>query len=317
MGGFKMSEITISTLNTDPEIRNNLLKEVDFLQREGINVELTELVSGKFLFLQYAVSEQQPDLKEAHEKILRYYLANILTDLLMNTVTKELMTQIIKNRYHFIAQGESRAIVKSAYSYLNNLYEDGDISKTLYRHNQILTSISQYLESDSLLYLEGFLRFRLKEYFQEMEESIEKAIDNFLVEREYLEFIKLLRYFVEIQEPRIDEVHVLIKDQDSFYLLDEEKQPIEEKQLQNVLAELHNENTEVDYDDLLLSALITISPRRIVIHALAKIEIMDTIISVFRERVVICEGCELCGKQTFPVLVSSSPHPMRHYKKDN
>ncbi len=304
-----MSEITISTLNVNPEIRSNLLKEVDFLQREGINVQLTESNAGKFLFLEYAVQAKEPDLKDAHEKILRYYLANILTDLLMNTVTKELMTQIVKNRYHFVAPGDFRAIVKSAYAYLNNLYEEGDISKTLYRHNQILTSISQYLETDSLLYLEGFLRFRLKDYFQEMEESIERAIDNFLVEREYLEFIKLLRYFVEIQEPRIDEVHVLIKDKDTFYLLDEEKNPIDQAQLEGVLSELHSENSDVEYDDLLLSALITISPRRIVLHALAKIEIMDTIMGVFRERVILCDGCQFCGSHPVPVLFGRTLHP--------
>lgn len=62
-----MSEITISTLNVDPEIRNNLLKEVDFLQREGINVQLTEVNNGKFLFLEYAILENEPELKDAHE----------------------------------------------------------------------------------------------------------------------------------------------------------------------------------------------------------------------------------------------------------
>ncbi len=305
-----MSEITISTLNSDPEIRNNLLKEVDFLHREGINVQLTEVNSGKYIFLNYAIQENQPDLKEAHEKILRYYLANILTDLLMNTITRESMMRIVKARYHFIAPGEMKTIVKNAYNFLNNLYEDGDISQALYRHNQILTSVNQYLETDSELFLEGFLRFRLKEYCLEMEQSVEKAIDSFLVEREYVEFIKLLQYFVEIQEPRIDEVHVFIRDSQNFYLLDEEKQPIEQQHLEDVLAELRSENTEVDYEDLLLSALITISPRRIVLHVLTKIEIVDTIISVFQERAILCQGCDLCGLRPVPVVSnrSRSPH---------
>ena len=53
--------------------------------------------------------------------------------------------------------------------------------------------------------------------------------------------------------------NVLIKDKQSFCLLDEERQPINQDQLQGALSELNN---DVDYEDLLLSALITISPRQ-------------------------------------------------------
>ena len=109
---------------------------------------------------------------------------------------------------------------------MNNLHEDGDIGKTLSRHNQILSEVNQYLDTNSNLYLEGFFRFRLKEYFTELERSVELSMDNFLVEQEYHEFIRLLQYFVEVQEPRIEEVHVLIKDKQHFYMLDEENIPL-------------------------------------------------------------------------------------------
>lgn len=286
-----MSGITISALNIDPEVRGNLLKEIDFLKREGIKVEYNEKVDGKYLFLDCAVSETDEVIRVSHEKIFRYYLASIITDLLMNEIAKEMMNRIIKTKYHYLSKEDIRQVVENAYLYLSNLDEEGDIGKTLFRHNQILAEVNQYMESNSRFYLEGFLRFRLKDYFKELEFSIERAVDNFLVEQEYNEFLRLLRYFVEVQEPRIDEVHVLIKDKQSFCLLDEERQPISQNQLQGVLAEL---NEEVDYEDLLLSALITISPRSIVLHVINKTGIVDTILNVFRERVKVCQGCDLC-----------------------
>jgi putative sporulation protein YtxC len=300
-----MSTVTISTLNLDTKVKDNLVQEINFLNREGISIKFIEKNIGKFFFLDCSIAEEKDqNIKAAHEKIFRYYLAYIITDLLMNGITKEIMSRIVKNKYHYFDPEELKAIVQSAYSYLNNLHEEGDIEKTLFRHNQILTEVNQYLDANSNLFLEGFLRFRLKDYFLELEESIEKATDNFLVEREYHEFIRLLRYFVEIQEPRIDEVHVLINNKHSFYLLDEEKQPINPDQLQGVIAEL---NQDVDYEDLLLSALITISPRRIVLHIINKIEIVETILNVFRERVTICKGCELCFEKQKQSQLMMSP----------
>lgn len=295
-----MTEITISTLNLDSEVRGNLLKEINFLKREGIKVEYQEKVDGKYFFLDCAVVETDEVIGASHQKIFRYYLASIITDLLMNEIAKEMMGRILRTKYQYLSKEELRLIVQKAYLYLSNLNEAGDIEKTLFRHNQILAEVSRYMESNSHFFLEGFLRFRLKEYFKELELSIEKAVENFLVEQEYHEFLKLLRYFVEIQEPRIDELHVLIKDKQSFCLLDEERQPINQDQLQGALSELNN---DVDYEDLLLSALITISPRSIVLHVINKIEIVETILNVFRERVLICRGCDLCKQRQAPLTV--------------
>ena len=288
-----MSGITISTLNLDPEVRGNLLKEINFLKREGIKVEYNEKAYGKYFFVECAVSETDEIVGASHEKIFRYYLASIITDLLMNEIAKEMMVRMVRTKYQYLSKAELKSVVQNAYLYLSNLNEEGDISKTLYRHNQILAEVNQYMETNSHFYLEGFLRFRLKEYFKELEISIEKAVENYLVEQEYHEFLKLLRYFVEIQEPRIDEVHLLVRDKKSFCLLDEDQHPINQDQLQGAITEL---NQEVEYEDLMLSALITISPRTIVLHVVTKTEIVETILSVFRERVKICQGCDLCRR---------------------
>lgn len=289
-----MSGITISTLNLATEVRENLLKEMNFLCREGVSIKFTEKQTDKFYFLDCVISEEDAAIRSAHEKLLKYYLTNIITDLLMNVITKEYICRIAKQKYRFLSPAELKEVLQNAYSYLNNLHESGDIDKTLFRHNQILTEVKNYLDNNDTLFLEGFFRFRLKEYFSELERSVELSMDNFLVEQEYHEFIRLLQYFVEVQEPRIDEVHVLIKDKQNFYLLDEEKQPIDQKQLQGVLGDF---NKDVDYDDLLLSALITISPRKLVLHLTAKTEIVETIINVFQERVVLCHGCNFCSGQ--------------------
>lgn len=288
--------ITISTLNSEMDVKENLVQELNFLNREGIRVNLVEQESGKIISWDCSVAENgDQDISAAHEQILRYYLANIITDLLMNGITKEFMNRLIKNKYHHLSNTDLKAIVQNAFSHLNNLHESGDISKTLFRHNQILSLVNEYLNSNSQLFLEGFLRFRLKNYFHELKEAVERAVENYVVEQEYHEFIRLLRYFVEMQEPKIEEVHILIRDKQSFYILDEDKKPINPEQLKGVLIEL---NPDIDYEDLLLSALITVAPRRLILHIVTPIEVIETITNVFRERVTFCAGCDLCLNQS-------------------
>jgi putative sporulation protein YtxC len=233
------------------------------------------------------------DIQSSHEKILSFYLANVITDFLMNEVTKTFIFRLAKGRCQEFGEDGFSAIIQTSYTYLNNLHEEGDISKTLSRHNRIFTEVSQYLEQNRQMDLEGFFRFRLKDYFLELNEAVEKAVNNFVMEKEYLEFLKLLRYFVDVQEPKIDEVHVLFQTKQDFFILDEEFQPIKPGQLEGVLAQL---DQEVEYEDWLLSALITLAPRRIILHIICPVDVVEIIINVFQQRTTICGGCDLCGK---------------------
>jgi putative sporulation protein YtxC len=291
-----MTIYKIGTLNNEPELKENLFKEIKFLNREGIHVNISEKTVGKTLFINCSVADPDTEIQNAHEKILRFYLSNIITDLLMNEVTKSFIYRIIKHRYlesYEFGADEFGTILQSSYSFLNNLHEEGDIEKTLSRHNRIFTEVGHYLESNPQMDLEGFFRFRLKDYFQELIDSVEKAINNLQMEKEYLEFLRLLRYFVDVQEPKIDEVHVLFQNPQEFYILDESFQPIKPGQLEGIMAQL---DQDIEYEDWVLSALITIAPRKIILHIISPVDVVDTIISVFQQRISICRGCQLCGE---------------------
>ncbi|RYD06895.1 hypothetical protein N752_01845 [Desulforamulus aquiferis] len=59
-------------------------------------------------------------------------------------------------------------------------------------------------------------------------------------------------------------------------------------------------DNEINYEDLLISALITIAPNKIVFHTNLQDQpetTMETIKSVFAGRVSECSGCTLCKNQ--------------------
>jgi hypothetical protein len=56
---------------------------------------------------------------------------------------------------------------------------------------------------------------------------------------------------------------------------------------------------ELNFDDLLVSTLITLAPKLITIHCISSFknkELLETIKNVFTNRVLICNGCNLCSQ---------------------
>jgi putative sporulation protein YtxC len=161
-----------------------------------------------------------------------------------------------------------------------------------------MRSILEYLDMEDEFNIEGFVNFRLNMYINELNDAIERALEIFVAEREYNEFIKLLRYFVEIQECKIDTIHLCQSKDGRYILYDESRNRISSEYFDELRAEIIDEN--INYDDLLISTLITISPKKITIHDIDSFknrELVQTIMNVFTERITICSKCELCSTQ--------------------
>ncbi len=286
-----MAEFTISTFSYQPEIRHNLMEGIHCLQKQGINVELSEKTKGKFLFLTCLLVNKNYDQYQEQERVLRYQMATKLADLVLTRITYHTLKRILKSKYQHLTEIDNKRILQKADNYLKTLNRDEILDRNRGRQKELIEIIYAYLTHHDLFCLEGFFRFRLKDYFQDLEESVDTAVDSYIVEQDYHEFIKLLRYFLDLQEPRMEEVHVIVKENCDFLILDEEKKILTRENLQRLMFGLSH---DLGYDDLLLSALITIAPKRVILHAFAKPELVDTIINVFQERIVFCHGCCLC-----------------------
>jgi putative sporulation protein YtxC len=135
----------------------------------------------------------------------------------------------------------------------------------------------------------------MKELIKDLECIIDKVVENYMVEKEYNEFIKLLKYFVEIQESKIDEVHIIVKGNSEYLIQDENGNDILE-QLFSELSEARYTGT-VSVEDMLISGLITNSPGKVIVHCEENCdnkELMDTIKKVFLDRVTFCSSCKIC-----------------------
>lgn len=285
---MNLTTILIGTHQPLPILRQEIESEFVHHGPEGTALVFEEHHNGRHSFLDLTVIPATGERGESDQ--IKGYFSKLIRHLLTGLISQDIMERLARMEYPFASRDDLLSVVNKSRRILAE--NDGEEQAL-----KIEKNVEEFLTKHETINLEGFLRFRLKEYIDRLREVVEQALENFLAEKEYKEFIRLLRYFVENQEPRVNEVHVVIYTPDLFRLLDEEQKPLEPEYLQGILGEFSD--NELNYEDLLLSALITLAPRRIYLHHPKDIEITATIQQVFNERVHLCSHCELCD-HSFP-----------------
>ena len=227
---------------------------------------------------------------------LTTHVSNALAEYIIRRYEEKLIGRIINANYCYFNAAEKKEILSLALKIIRN--DDKNLINSLFqirRRNVIVKKLMDYFEASNSVILDGFVNFRLKDYMKDLEEIVDKAVDDFLMEREYREFIRLLRYFVDIQDPKFNVVHIIVDYDNKYILLDENKREITNECIKEFVNEISE--GEINYDDLLVSSLITLAPRRIIIHSMGSFrnkELLETIKNVFSGKVVICNGCDVC-----------------------
>ncbi len=161
------------------------------------------------------------------------------------------------------------------------------------RKAKIAEEFRKYLQENTFINLDGFIRFRLQPYTEELRELVEYALDEFQMDKQYQEFISLLKYFVYIQEAKIPVAHLMHLGENEFIILNEQMKPINTDQAESVVLELVDK--DINYEDMIVSTLITVSPKHIFIHTrTADAQVVKTIQQIFEGRVKICAYCKVC-----------------------
>ncbi len=120
---------------------------------------------------------------------------------------------------------------------------------------------------------------------EELHEVIDYAVDEFLMERQYQEFISLLKYFVYIQEAKTPAAHLMHKGGSEFTILNDQLQPIDANQFDSSFS-IELLDKDINFEDMIVSTLITVSPEQIYIHTREPdVQIISTISQIFLKTV--------------------------------
>lgn len=293
-----MRSLSIGVNEHAEDIRNQIAAELQQLGNDKINYSIDEVNFDGATSIICTIDEDKSRKEKAIQsyKMLLAHISNALADSIIKQYEEKLLARTINSNYCYFNSIERKEILNTALRMIRN--DDRDFLNSLYqirRRNMIVKKLLDYFESSNTLVLDGFVNFRLKEYMKDLEEIIDKAVDEFLMEREYREFIRLLKYFVDIQDPKFDTIHVILRYDNKYNLYDENKNEITNACLHEFINEISE--GEINYDDLLVSSLITLAPRKVMIHSPGQFknkELLETIKSVFSGKVTFCNGCEDC-----------------------
>ncbi len=265
----------------------------DILDRYFINSKLNieeKNYENRFEFLFF------PGRKKSFYDVSLYsQLGKLVSDIIMKIYIKKIIIERANKICKDYLSNERQEIIEEThYILLNENYFS-------FEKNRILEEIIDYIMENNSIIIDGYVNFRMNRFLYIIDISIEKAISNFEIEREYEEFISMLQYFMDIQEPKADLVNLVFKEEE-YILLDEDNMRFEEVSPEYIERQLLTEG--ISKSDLLVSSLIVLSPLKLIVHGKVDEEVMDLISKIFKDKIKICDGCSICEEKSKSKLIN-------------
>ena len=268
-------------------IKTNNKKIVDYLLSNFEKVELDKLYISKLDFKFYhnfIVHYKGKNLSAFYE-----IFSNILSSTIIEFYEKDIIKHIINTNYFYFTDIEQRKIFDIVNDYLYN----GELTESYIRKDSIIISCVEYFSNNKSAILDGFVNFRLNDYIKILDYIVDMAVNKFVIDREYTEFIDLLKCYINSKDYGTRAVHLIYQNQEST-LLDEFKKIIDLDD--SILNSKYLSDITFSSNDYTLNTLLTLLPEKIYIHLIdgTQDEFINTIKLVFDNRIYICNDCNIC-----------------------
>lgn len=267
-------------------IKTNNQKAIDYLLTNLKKIKLEDIYFSCHKF-------------KVYNNILIHYKGTNL-ELFLSTISN-ILSFLVLDIYEDII---TRKILQSEYFYFDNIEKNDildkfqnicltDIENFETKENILFNTFYNFFKYNNKLYLKGFISFRLKKYIEELEKIIDDAVNQYLIEKEYTEFVSLLKLYVNSEESQTDLVHLIYHNEESV-LLDKDKNII--KTDINLLNAKFLSDITFSSSDMVLNTLLNIIPQKIYIHLLddEEDEFITTLELIFGDRISICKDCNIC-----------------------
>ncbi|MBP2002183.1 putative sporulation protein YtxC [Paenibacillus shirakamiensis] len=221
----------------------------------------------------------------------REKVSHALAEYVIEEKEVDIIKRLISKEYD-VADTIKRTSIENTCIRLLSSEEEGSENRQR-RVKQLASQFRNFIEEYAIIHVEGFLSFRMKEYLDKIRETIDFAVEEYILDKQYEEFITLLQYFVHFQETQIPIVHLMHKGGGEFTIIDDMGTPIDASRVEGVIARMTDHDLELE--DVIVSSLITLSPKKIVIHTRdPDIQMISTIRQIFGDKIEMCGYCPEC-----------------------
>lgn len=272
-----MKSFCIKTNNN--AILEYLLDKLDYLELEEVRYSKNKFKIYSNIIVHY-IGEK---ISFFDEKI-----SSIITDTILKFYKEKMIKKIINFDYFYFEEYEKKIIIQNCCEIIESSEYEQISKEKEYIHEAVL----KYVIENKSMILEGFVNFRIKEYIKYLDSIVDIAVNKYIIEKEYNEFISLLRMYINSKKSNIKNLH-LIYGKSELTILDENKNIVP------LCKEIYNAKFLSDIifseNDYALNTLLTLLPQRIEIHLLdSEDEFIKTVKLIFEDRVYICRECNIC-----------------------
>lgn len=235
--------------------------------------------------------------KGTNESEFLNLISSLISDCILLFFEPLLIKRCINLNYFYFDDFEKKLIEKNSYNYIQ--IDEDDTLK--YRKDEIWVNVLNYLLENKSMILEGFVNFRLENYLDTINDIVDYSVNKYIVEKEYTEFINLLKIYIDSKQSEADLVHLVYTNGESI-LLDSGRNIISLSD--NIFNAKYLSDISFSSNDYALNALLTLLPKRIELHVIGyEDEFINTLKLIFGNRIFICKDCNIC--RTYKILTNT------------
>ncbi len=176
-----------------------------------------------------------------------------ISELIINMIKEKDLRDYIWKTYTNTSDDEKESIYIEAIM----LFE----KKQDFIKNTIYNKVENFIVENNGLNLEGFVKFRMKDFSSYISIISDIALEENLIKRDKKEFLDSIKYFIDIQEPKMDLLRISITRDGNFILSDERGEEIKNINNKEIIDLAVEEN--LNDEDILISAIMTLCPKRV------------------------------------------------------
>ncbi|MBR3002381.1 MAG: putative sporulation protein YtxC [Clostridia bacterium] len=268
-------------------LKTNNSQTIDYLQNELLNFNMDNVYFTSKQFKHY--NNFIIHYKGNNEAVFINKVASLLSFLVIYEFEEDFLKNSIYKNYFYFSSHEREIILSNCYDIM---VDSKDYLKNKY--NILFSIFKSYLINNNKIFLNGFINFRLQQYHDLLDSVVNEAVNSFIIEKEYQEFISMLKLYINSQNCNSSEIHVVYSN-DFTLILDENKNIIENSN--KMLNAKFLSDITFSTNDYTLNTLLNELPEKLYIHLINNTidEFIRTLTLIFDKRVVICNDCNICN----------------------
>jgi len=211
-------------------------------------------------------------------------LSYLLTDIIIDFYETIIMKKLIFSNYFYFSSLEQKQILNLCLTNTND--------ELLGKIDLLSSDIFEYLLQNKTLNLDGLIAFRIPKYIKFLDSIVDLCVNKFVIDREYIEFINMLKIYINSKDCSCIETHLIYKNHESI-LLDANYKTIQYDDSFSKAKFLSD--VTFSSNDFALNTLLTLLPAKLYIHLIdVEDEFINTLKLIFDDRIYICKDCNIC-----------------------